>query len=77
MATTEQILTSIDRKLEIIAAVLLMSASIQSASTTTERIHALNELGPSPSEIGRYVGKQENYVSATLQKVRKKRARKS
>jgi hypothetical protein len=77
MATSEELLGKINRQLEIIAGILLFSGSGNASSTIAERIHMLHGLGLSPSEIGRYVNKQANYVSATLQKVRTKGDRKN
>ncbi|MDA2910548.1 hypothetical protein MYX04_06430 [Nitrospiraceae bacterium AH_259_D15_M11_P09] len=54
------------RRLNVVIALLLERSGDESSISIADRITKLADLGVSPAEIGRILGKPSNYVTATL-----------
>ena len=54
------------RRLDILIALQLTIGRQGNAPSVRERIFQMAELGMPPGEIGRFVGRKANYVSAVL-----------
>jgi hypothetical protein len=59
------------RRLDVLIGVTLDSIGKEKALTTREKILTLKVAGLSPSEIGRILGVQTSYVTATLSQTKK------
>jgi hypothetical protein len=71
MATNEKPFESIEKRLDIVIQLLCLLVDPKNAPTISDQIGLLAERGLAPSEIGKIVGREANYVSASL-KNRKK-----
>ena len=63
MATIEEQLEQVERKLDLIAYILLLNLDKKKVPQITEQIAILADRGMSPTEIGKIVGRKANYVS--------------
>lgn len=69
----DQILGSIDRKLEVIVALLLrLIPAADELSPLREQVNTLGDLGLRPSEIARILGRSQGYVNKELAGLRKR-----
>ncbi len=69
----EKLIKSINRKLEVIVALLLeLRLQEPEVHTLRERIETLNDLGLKPREIADILGRSNIYVNKELSKLRKK-----
>jgi hypothetical protein len=62
------------KRLDVLIGVTLDSIGKEKALTTREKILTLKVAGLGPSEIGRILGVQTSYVTATLAQTKKKPA---
>jgi DNA-directed RNA polymerase specialized sigma24 family protein len=69
----DTLLGSIDRKLEVIVALLLrLMPAGEELSPLREQINTLSDLGLRPSEIARILGRSQGYVNKELVGLRKR-----
>jgi hypothetical protein len=71
MAIEKNELEPIQRRLDLIAHLLCMLIDQKHVPSITDQIGLLSDCGLAPADIGRIVGREANYVSASL-KNRKK-----
>lgn len=71
MAIEKDELESIKKRLDLIAHLLCMLIDQKQVPSMSDQIGLLAESGLAPADIGRIVGREANYVSASL-KNRKK-----
>ena len=72
----EQLLGSIDRKLEVVVALLLrLMPAEDELSPLREQINTLSDLGLRPSEIARILARSQGYVNKELVGLRKRRSK--
>lgn len=74
----EKLLKSINKKLEVIVALLLQLRLLDpEIHTFREQIKALNDLGLKPKEIADILSRSNIYVNKELSKLRKKNRKKN
>lgn len=66
MAISTDTATRIERKLDLLLHLQVAALGDSELPSLRRRIEILRELGLQPSEIGRIVGKEANYISAVL-----------
>jgi hypothetical protein len=71
MAILENPLEPIERRLDLMIQLLCLIVDPKKLPTISDQVGLLSERGLTPTEIGKIVGREANYVSATL-KNRKK-----
>lgn len=71
MAIEEKDIESIRKRLDLIASLLCLLVDVKTLPTITDQIQVLSERGLAPAEIGRIVGREANYVSASLKNKKK------
>jgi hypothetical protein len=71
MAIEEKDVESIRKRLDLIASLLCLLVDVKKLPTITDQIQVLSERGLAPAEIGRIVGREANYVSASLKNKKK------
>jgi hypothetical protein len=71
MAMSEEIPSSLEQKLNLIIHLLCLLVDQNRIPSMTEQIALLASHGLSPSEIGKIVGREANYVSASLKQKKK------
>ena len=71
MAIEEKDIQAIHKRLDLIASLLCLLIDPKRVPTISDQITILADRGLPPAEIGRVVGREANYVSASL-KQRKK-----
>jgi hypothetical protein len=71
MAIEEKDIESVRKRLDLIASLLCLLVDVKKLPTITDQIQVLSERGLAPAEIGRIVGREANYVSASLKNKRK------
>ncbi|MGA1983568.1 MAG: hypothetical protein ABSG84_14015 [Acidobacteriaceae bacterium] len=71
MAIEEKDIESIKKRLDLIASLLCLLVDLKTLPTIADQIQVLSERGLAPAEIGRIVGREANYVSASLKNKKK------
>jgi hypothetical protein len=71
MAIGEKDIESIKKRLDLIASLLCLLVDVKTLPTIADQIQVLSERGLAPAEIGRIVGREANYVSASLKNKKK------
>jgi hypothetical protein len=71
MAKTQSSLDSIERRLDLLIQLMCLIIDPKKTPSISDQINMLAARGLSPSEIGRVVGREANYVSASLKSKRK------
>lgn len=71
MATIEKSTDPIEKRLDLIILLLSLLVDHKNLPTISDQIGLLSDRGLAPAEIGRIIGREANYVSASL-KGRKK-----
>ena len=66
MANSDEILTRIEQRLDLIAHLLVLAIPLDKRSPITDQIALLREHGLSAADIGRVIGRKANYVSAVV-----------
>jgi len=64
--TNEEFMRLLLDKIDVMIALQLTIIKTENVSPLRDRIFQLAELGIGPAEIGRFVGRKANYVSAVL-----------
>ncbi|HEV2619483.1 MAG TPA: hypothetical protein VGU23_06035 [Acidobacteriaceae bacterium] len=71
MAINEKDMQSILKRLDLIASLLCLLVDMKNVPTITDQIKVLSERGLAPAEVGRVVGREANYISASLKSKKK------
>jgi hypothetical protein len=71
MAIENKEIESIRRRLDLIASLLCLLVDVKSLPTIADQIQVLSDRGLAPAEIGRIVGREANYISASLKNKKK------
>jgi hypothetical protein len=66
MANDESHWNALERRLDLVIHLLLMGLNPSKVPAVTDQIALLSSHGLLPSEIGRIIGKESNYVSAMM-----------
>jgi hypothetical protein len=66
MAMRDGSLESIERRLDLVIQLLCLLVDPKKLPTISDQVGLLSERGLTPTEIGRIVGREANYVSAAL-----------
>ncbi len=72
MAISTDSAERLERKLDLISHLLCLLVDRDRAPSITDQIGILASHGLAPAEIGRIVGREANYVSASLKKTKGK-----
>jgi hypothetical protein len=71
MANEIEIMVRLEKKLDLIIHLLCLSVDQNKAPSIANQIGMLSSHGLAPAEIGRIVGREANYVSASLKSKKK------
>lgn len=66
MAISEDHLEAIERRLDLVIRLLSLLVDTKKVPAISDQISLLADRGLTPAEIGRIVGREANYVSASL-----------
>ena len=64
MANEDERMAALEKRLDLIAHLLLLNIEPKNAPPITAQIELLSDHGLSAAEIGRVIGRKANYVSA-------------